>query len=94
MLASIVDFLTPSNLTHARLFRDSIKTKSDFAWNQTVQDLLDSSKGVIVKLVEEDVSTFDVNRVTCLAEDWSKDDFFLLVQKYCSHCLAWALNNT
>ncbi len=43
------------------------------------------SKQVIVKLVRQGVSTFDMNRVTCLTPDWSKDGMgFLLLQKYCT----------
>ena len=66
-------------------FRELVKSNSEFNWTQTLQDAFDDSKKQIVKLVEEGVSTFDVNRVTCLAPDWSKTGMgFLLLQKYCS----------
>ena len=66
-------------------FRDLIKSKSPFVWDETLQAAMDHSKQVIVDLVREGVSTFDVNRITCLAPDWSKDGMgFLLLQKYCS----------
>ena len=66
-------------------FRDIIKSKSEFVWNQTMQNAFDDSKQMIVNLVKEGVSTFDVNRVTCLAPDWSKQGMgFLLLQKYCN----------
>lgn len=66
-------------------FRDLVKPSAVFSWNQTLQNAFEDSKKVIVKLVEEGVSTFDVNRATCLAPDWSKQGMgFLLLQKYCS----------
>ena len=66
-------------------FRELVKSNSEFSWTQTLQDAFDDSKKQIVKLVEEGVSTFDVNRVTCLSPDWSKTGMgFLLLQKYCS----------
>ena len=65
-------------------FRDLIKSKSPFVWDETLQAAMDHSKQVIIDLVREGVSTFDVNRITCLAPDWSKDGMgFLLLQKYC-----------
>ena len=72
-------------------FRDLIKAKSEFVWNQTMQNAFDDSKKVIVQLVEKGVSTFDVKRVTCLAPDWSKTGMgFLLLQKYCDCTLTKA----
>ena len=66
-------------------FRDLIKSKSAFVWDETLQNAMDDSKRVIVELVKEGVSTFDINRMTCLAPDWSKEGMgFLLLQKYCS----------
>ena len=68
-------------------FRDLLKSKAEFAWNQTLQNAFIESKMLLVQLVEKGVSTFDINRVTCLAPDWSKHGMgFLLLQKYCS-CL-------
>ena len=66
-------------------FRDLIKAKSEFVWNASLQEAFLESKKVIIDLVREGVSTFDLNRVTCLAPDWSKEGMgFLLLQKYCS----------
>ena len=66
-------------------FRDLIKSKSPFVWNEMLQAAMDHSKQVIIDLVQEGVSTFDMNRITCLAPDWSKEGMgFLLLQKYCS----------
>ena len=38
-----------------------------------------------VNLVQKGISTFEKDRATCLAPDWSKEGIgFLLLQKYCS----------
>ena len=66
-------------------FRELIKSKSEFHWNATLENAFNESKNIIIQLVKEGVSTFDVNKVTCLAPDWSKQGMgFLLLQKYCS----------
>ena len=66
-------------------FRELIKSKAEFQWNATLQKAFIESKNIIIQLVREGVSTFDINRVTCLAPDWSKQGMgFLLLQKYCS----------
>ena len=66
-------------------FRDLVKKSSRFSWNQTLEKAFQESKEIIVKLVRQDVSTCDINRVTCLAPDWSKDGMiFLLLQKHCT----------
>ena len=68
-------------------FRELIKSKSEFYWDENVNNAFEESKKAIVELVKEGVSTYDVKRVTCLAPDWSKNGMgFLLLQKYCS-CL-------
>ena len=67
------------------LFWDLVKKSSKFSWNQTLEKAFQESKQVIVKLVRQGVSTFDINRVTCLAPDWCKDGMgFLLLQKHCT----------
>ena len=66
-------------------FRDLVKKSSRFSWNQTLEIAFQESKQVIVNLLRQVVSTFDINRVTCLAPDWSKDGMgFLLLQKHCT----------
>ena len=65
-------------------FRDLIKAKSEFIWNDALQQAFNESKKVIINLVKKGVTTFDLKRVTCLAPDWSKEGMgFLLLQKYC-----------
>ena len=71
------------------LFRDLVKKSSRFCWNQTSEKAFQESKQVVVKLVSQGVSTFDINRVTCLAPDRSKDGMgFLLLQKHCACSIA------
>ena len=70
-------------------FRELIKSKSEFNWNGSLQKAYVESKKVITELVKEGVATFDLNRVTCVAPDWSKQGMgFLLLQKYC----AWSMD--
>ena len=72
-------------------FRELIRSKSDFYWDDNVNRVFEESKKVIVDLVKEGVATFDVKRPTCLAPDWSKQGMgFLLLQKYCSCSLSKA----
>ena len=66
-------------------FRDLVKKSSRFRWNQTLEKAFQESKQIIVKFVRQGVSTFDINRVTCLAPDWNKDGMgFLLLPKHCT----------
>ena len=65
-------------------FRNLVKKSSRLSWNQTLEKAFQESKQVIVKLIRQGISTFDINSVTCLAPDWSKDGMgFLLLQKHC-----------
>ena len=65
-------------------FRELVKPNSKFQWSQSLEDAFQYSKSVIVDLVKEGITTFDINRKTCLAPDWSKQGMgFLLLQKYC-----------
>ena len=67
------------------LFRDLVKKISRFSWNQTLEKEFQESKQVIIKLVRQGVSTFDINKFTCIAPDWNKDGIgFLLLQKHCT----------
>ena len=42
-------------------FRDLVKKSSRFSWNQTLKKAFQESKQVIVKLVRQGVSTFDIS---------------------------------
>ena len=64
-------------------FRDLVKKKTQFVWNENLEKAFQQSKQIIVGLVKKGVTTFDINWVTCLALDWSKEGMgFLLLQKY------------
>ena len=74
-----------SNPGHAtQPFRELMNPNSKFQWSQSLEDAFQHSKSVIVDLVNEGITTSDINRKTCLAQDWSKQGMgFLLLQKYC-----------
>ena len=61
------------------------KKNTHFVWNENLEKAFQQSKQIIVGLVRKGVTTFDINRVTCLVPDWSKEGMgFLLLQKYCT----------
>ena len=65
-------------------FRDLVKRNAKFQWNEDLEKAFLESRDVIVELVKEGIKTFDVDRATALAPDWSKEGMgFLLLQKYC-----------
>ena len=66
-------------------FRELLKSSIKFYWDERLQAAFESAKGEIVDKVKEGVKMFDVNKVTCLATDWSKEGVgFFLLQKHCS----------
>ena len=66
-------------------FRELIKPKNPFYWDEALEDLFKKSKSHITKLVKQGVSTFDISRPTCVQTDWSQQGVgFLLLQKYCN----------
>lgn len=68
-------------------FRDLVKKNAIFTWNDALEQAFQDSKAQIVHLVKEGIAAFDLNRVTCLAPDWSKEGMgFFVLQKYCD-CL-------
>ena len=65
-------------------YRDLLKRGAKWYWDDTLNNLFEKSKRVIVKLVEKGVCSFQIGRPTCLATDWSKDGVgFVLLQKFC-----------
>ena len=65
------------------LFRQLLSAKT-FFWDSTLEELFEKSKVEIVNLVRDGVKTFEPNRPTCLATDWSKSGIrFNLTQKHC-----------
>ena len=68
-------------------FRELVKHNATFQWNSTLNQLFQQSKELLISKVEEGITTFDINRPTCLQTDWSETRIgYLLLQKYCS-CL-------
>lgn len=67
-------------------FRDllSKKSRKKFYWDDELSRLFEKSKETIVNLIREGVCSFELDRVTCLATDWSKTGIgFTLSQKHC-----------
>lgn len=65
-------------------FRDLLKPKTIFHWDEHLEKLFQDSKQKIVDEIEEGVRIFDKSRPTCLATDWSKTGLgFWLLQKHC-----------
>ena len=64
--------------------RDLVKPSTPFYWDEQLNNVFEASKQHILSLVEDGVRTFEVNRPTCLATDYSKYGIgFVLLQKYC-----------
>ena len=66
-------------------FRELLRTKNrKFYWDETLERLFKESKRVIVEKIENGVKTFEINRTTGLATDYSKTGIsFFLFQKHC-----------
>ena len=66
-------------------FRELLKPKSVFYWDDHMQELFEESKVQIIQKIEQGVRIFDKSKPTCLATDWSKDGLgFWLFQKQCT----------
>ena len=65
-------------------FRSLLKPGKTFEWSETLDQLFNESKALIVQEIQDGVEIFDKRRPTCLATDWCKDGIgFLLLQKHC-----------
>ena len=66
-------------------FRELLASKKRaFYWDGTLEDVFERSKQEIVQRVQEGVRTFEIDRATCLATDWSKTGIgYSLTQKHC-----------
>ena len=66
-------------------FRELLQPSAEFYWDAKLQDLFEEAREEVVRKVEAGVKMFEVDRVTCLATDWSKESVgFFMLQKYCS----------
>ena len=66
-------------------FRELLASKKrTFYWDGTLEEVFQRSKQEIVKRVQEGVRTFEIDRATCLATDWSRIGVgYSLTQKHC-----------
>ena len=66
-------------------FRELVKHKAKFTWDDLLQKIFDESKEKIISAVKDGIESFDTNKETCIQCDWSKDGIgYLLLQKHCS----------
>ena len=66
-------------------FRHLLASKAPFAWSPELEAAFQASKEEILRQCELGVRTFDPNRRTCLATDWSKTGVgFWLCQQRCT----------
>ena len=76
---------TFSMAKHMQPFRELLKPKTTFYWDDELQQIFEVSKREIIKEIEDGVRIFDKSKPTCLATDWSKMGIgFWLFQKHCS----------
>ena len=65
-------------------FRDLLKPKTPFTWNNELENAFKESKKKIIREMEKGVEIFDQTRHTCIATDWSKSGIgYWLLQKHC-----------
>ena len=65
-------------------FRELLKPKSSFFWDNELDQLFTASKSKILEEIELGVQIFDKRKPTCIATDWSKTGIgFWLFQKHC-----------
>ena len=68
-----------------RPFRELVKPNSTFKMDKTLEDLFEKSKQKLVLLVEEGITSFDLNKTTCIQTDFSREGIgYFLLQKHCT----------
>ena len=66
-------------------FRSLTQKKQPFYWDSELDNLFKTSKEEIIRLIGDGVKSYDMNKPTCLATDWSKHGVgYSLMQKHCS----------
>ena len=66
-------------------FRKFLSPKCKFQWSDELDDCFVKSKGVIIEAIKLGVQIFDLDRITCLRPDWSKQGIgYFLYQKHCA----------
>ena len=53
-------------------FRDLLKSKQGFEWNQELQNKFEAAKSEIVQQIQYGVQTYVKGHPTALVTDWSK----------------------
>lgn len=65
-------------------FRELLKPRKIFYWDDTLGELFEQSKHKIIHEIYQGVQIFDKTKPTCLITDWSKTGIgFWLLQKHC-----------
>ena len=72
-------------------FRDLLSKKhAKFYWDDALNQVFEESKEKIISLIKDGVKTYQKDRVTCLATDYSKQGIgYTLSQKYCNCPKPW-----
>ena len=71
--------------THMAPFRHLLSESKPFEWNSNMESAFQQSKQRIAELIIEGVASFDMNLVTCLSPDFSKQGMgWILQQKLCN----------
>ena len=66
-------------------FRALVKPNATYSWNDELKQLFENCKARIINQVHKGVKQYDINRMTCLQTDFSRQGLgYLLLQKYCS----------
>ena len=67
-----------------RPFKPFLSPKTPFAWNEELQNCFEASKIAIIELIKTGGKIYDLNKLTCLRTDWSKQGIgYYLSQKNC-----------
>ena len=95
MLKAIKEFPAPTNITQMRSFsfsmkdtmapfRELLRPLAVFYSEERQQNLFEEAREEIVTKVEAGVKMFEMDKVTCLATDWSREGVgFFMFQKNC-----------
>jgi hypothetical protein len=70
---------------HMAPFRHLLSQSQPFMWDETMETAFRMSKERIIKMIVEGVASFNVDLITCLSPDYSKQGMgWILQQKTCS----------
>ena len=74
-----------ANCTEMAPFRRLVKPNACFEWTDDLKLLFEKCKLKILDQVRDGVTKYDINRMTCIQTDFSKQGLgYLLLQKYCN----------